>query len=140
MLVVAGSLRADSLNRKLAALAARVAGDTGATVDLASIADFAVPLYDGDAEAGDGIPPGAADFGRRIAASDAFIMASPEYNASMPGVVKNLIDWTSRIRPQPFDERHGLIMSASRYPDEPLRLSDDELLHVPIAREPQRSP
>jgi chromate reductase, NAD(P)H dehydrogenase (quinone) len=113
VLVVAASLRAESLNRRLAALAARVAADTGATVELASIADFGVPLYDGDAEAGVGIPTGAKEFGRRLAASDAFIIASPEYNASMPGVLKNLIDWTSRIRPQPFDERHGLIMSAS---------------------------
>src|SRR5207237_2192173 len=45
--------------------------------------------------------------------SDAFIVASPEYNGSMPGTFKNLIDWTSRFRPQPFDGRHGLLMSAS---------------------------
>src|SRR5687768_4561398 len=45
--------------------------------------------------------------------SDGFIIASPEYNASMPGTIKNLIDWTSRFRPQPFDGRHGLLLSAS---------------------------
>jgi len=46
-------------------------------------------------------------------ASDAFIVASPEYNASMAGKIKNLIDWASRFRPQPFDGRHGLLLSAS---------------------------
>lgn len=113
VLVLAASLRADSLNRKLAALAVRVAEQTGATVDLATMHDFDVPAYDGDAETGVGIPHGAKEFGRRLEASDAFILVSPEYNASMPGVLKNLIDWTSRLRPQPFGERHGLVMSAS---------------------------
>ena len=113
VLVLAGSLRADSLNRKLAALAARVSAQSGATVDLASMHDFDVPGYDGDGEASAGVPDGAKEFGRRLEASDAFILASPEYNASMPGVLKNLIDWTSRLRPQPFDGRHGLVMSAS---------------------------
>ena len=46
-------------------------------------------------------------------ANDAFIISSPEYNASMPGVLKNIIDWVSRFRPQPFNERHALLMSAS---------------------------
>ena len=113
VLVCAASLRAESLNRKLAALASRVAGQNGATVDVASMHDFEVPAYDGDAEGADGIPAGASEFRRRLVESDAFIIASPEYNASMPGVLKNLIDWTSRFRPQPFDERHCLLMSAS---------------------------
>ncbi len=111
--VCAASLRADALNQKLAALAARVAAATGATVDLASMREFDVPIYDGDLEAAQGIPDGAAAFQRRLIASDAFIVASPEYNASMPGGLKNLIDWTSRFRPQPFDGRHGLLLSAS---------------------------
>ena len=111
--VCAASLRAASLNKKLAALAARVAAATGATVDLASIREFDVPMYDGDFEAAHGIPEGAAAFQRRLIASDAFIVASPEYNGSMPGGLKNLIDWTSRFRPQPFDGRHGLLLSAS---------------------------
>lgn len=113
VLVLAASLRADSLNRKLAMLAAEVAAQTGAKVDLASLRDFDVPGYDGDDEATRGIPDGARELGRRLAESDAFILASPEYNGSMPGVLKNLIDWTSRLRPQPFDGRHGLLLSAS---------------------------
>ena len=113
VLVFAASLRTESLNRKLAALAARVAAENGATVDLASMRDFDVPSYDGDIDATEGIPSGAKELQRRLAENDAFIISSPEYNASMPGVLKNLIDWTSRFRPQPFDERHGLLLSAS---------------------------
>jgi chromate reductase, NAD(P)H dehydrogenase (quinone) len=113
VLVFAASLRGESLNRKLAELAARVAEQYGATVDLASMRDFDVPLYDGDVETANGIPSGAEALRSRLLASDAFILSSPEYNGSMPGTIKNLIDWTSRFRPQPFDGRHGLLMSAS---------------------------
>src|SRR5258706_9985542 len=113
VLVMAASLRDASLNRKLAELAASIAERSGANVDRASMRDFEVPLYDGDLQEGAGIPQGALDFDRRLVASDAFIFASPEYNRSMPGVIKNLIDWTSRLRPQPFDGRHGLFLSAS---------------------------
>jgi NAD(P)H-dependent FMN reductase len=90
-----------------------MAGEHGATVDLASMHDFDVPLFDGDIEADQGIPAGAQELRRRLEANDAFIVASPEYNASMSGAVKNLIDWASRFRPQPFDGRHGLLLSAS---------------------------
>lgn len=113
VLILAVSVRAGSLNRKLAELAAKIAVGAGATVDLASMRDFDVPLYDGDLQERDGIPQGALQFQRRLVASDAFIVASPEYNRSMPGAIKNLIDWTSRLRPQPFDGRHGLLLSAS---------------------------
>jgi chromate reductase, NAD(P)H dehydrogenase (quinone) len=113
VLVFGASLRADSLNRKLAALAARVAEQNGATVDHASMRDFDVPSYDGDVEKQGGIPKGAAEFKRRLDDCDAFIVSSPEYNGSMPGLFKNLIDWTSRYRPQPFDGKQGLLMSAS---------------------------
>ena len=113
VLVFAASLRAESLNRKLATLAARIAEQTGATVDLASMRDFDVPSYDGDLEAAHGIPAGAHELRRRLNETDAFIVSSPEYNGSMPGVLKNLIDWASRFRPQPFDGRHGLLLSAS---------------------------
>jgi chromate reductase len=113
VLVFAASLRAESLNSKLAVLAARVVEQAGASVDLASMGDFDVPLYDGDLEKAQNIPAGAQELQRRLLASDAFILASPEYNASMPGTIKNLIDWASRFRPQPFDGHHGLLLSAS---------------------------
>jgi len=113
VLVFAASLRAESLNRKLAALAASLAEQAGAAVDHASMRDFDVPLYDGDLEKAERIPPGAEEFRRRLLESDAFILSAPEYNGSMPGTIKNLIDWASRFRPQPFDGRHGLLISAS---------------------------
>ena len=111
--VLAASLRKDSLNRKLAELAAGVVRAQGAEVDLASMHEFDVPLYDGDSEGEVGVPAGAAAFRARLSAADGFIIASPEYNGSMPGIIKNLIDWTSRFRPQPFDGTHGLLLSAS---------------------------
>jgi NAD(P)H-dependent FMN reductase len=113
VLVFGASLRAGSLNRQLAALAARVTGESGATVDHASMRDFDVPSFDGDLEQAQGIPRGAVELKRRLLASDAFIISSPEYNGSMPGMLKNLIDWASRYRPQPFDGKHGLLLSAS---------------------------
>lgn len=113
VLIFSASLRAESLNTRLAQLAVRIAQQQGAIVDLASMRDFDVPSYDGDAEAAQGIPPGAHELQRRLLANDAFVIACPEYNASMPGVLKNAIDWVSRFRPQPFDTRHALLMSAS---------------------------
>jgi chromate reductase, NAD(P)H dehydrogenase (quinone) len=58
-------------------------------------------------------PPGAEELRRRLELVDAFIVASPEYNASIPGSLKNAIDWVSRFKPQPFNEHHGLLISAS---------------------------
>ncbi|MET9019606.1 NADPH-dependent FMN reductase [Actinopolymorpha sp. NPDC004070] len=64
-------------------------------------------------ELADGLPPGAEEFRHRLEMCDAFVIASPEHNASVPGLLKNLIDWVSRSRPQPFNERHCLLLSAS---------------------------
>lgn len=113
VLVFAASLRAESYNRKLAQMAVRAAEMFGATVDHADFREFDVPLYDGDVEKSVGIPAGAKELERRVLAADAFIIASPEYNFSVPGTLKNLIDWTSRLRPQPFDGKHALLLSAS---------------------------
>ncbi|MDQ3812640.1 MAG: NAD(P)H-dependent oxidoreductase [Armatimonadota bacterium] len=112
-LVLSASLRAESFNTRLAQLAARAIKKHGGIVDVASMADFDCPSYSQDVEERDGIPAGAAEFRRRLEANDAFVIASPEYNASMPGLLKNAIDWVSRYRPQPFNERHALLMSAS---------------------------
>jgi len=113
ILVFGASLRRASLNNRLASLAANVAERNGATVDEARMADFDCPFYDGDREAAQDFPDGVHAFCRRLKAADAFIVASPEYNASLPGVLKNLIDWTSRLRPQPFNGKQGFLISAS---------------------------
>jgi chromate reductase, NAD(P)H dehydrogenase (quinone) len=113
ILVFGASLRAESLNARLAALAAECVQTNGGTAELASMPEWDVPLFDGDLEAAEGIPAGAVRFCHRLESVDGFIIASPEYNASMPGILKNLIDWTSRHRPQPFNERHALLLSAS---------------------------
>lgn len=113
VLVLSASLRADSLNSRLAHLAGRVIAQQGSTVDSAKMAQFDSPSYDQDIEREGGLPPGPQELCRRLEASDAFVIASPEYNASMPGAIKNAIDWASRRRPQPFNGLHGLLLSAS---------------------------
>jgi NAD(P)H-dependent FMN reductase len=113
LLVFSASLRDGSLNTRLARLATRVIAEHGGTVDFAAMSDFDGPSYSQDAQTRDGTTRGAEEFRSRLEANDAFVIASPEYNASMPGVLKNAIDWTSRFRPQPFNERHALLLSAS---------------------------
>lgn len=112
-LVFSASLRAGSLNSRLANLAADTMVANGAEVNRASMADFDMPSFDSDVEAAGNFPSGAVALRERLQACDGFVISSPEYNASMPGVIKNAIDWVSRFRPQPFNELHGLLMSAS---------------------------
>lgn len=113
VLVLSASLRADSLNTRLASLVAHLVRDTGATVELARMGEFPMPLYDADAEVAEGLPAGTRALRDRLAACDAFVIASPEYNASLPGGLKNAIDWVSRAGPQPFKDKHALLVSAS---------------------------
>jgi len=90
---VAGSLRKASFNAALLRAAAARA-PAGAGVEIASIAD--IPLYDGDRESDGGVPPPVAALKDEIAAADGLLIVTPEYNNSMPGVLKNAIDWLSR--------------------------------------------
>lgn len=113
VLVLAGSSREGSVNALLAALVAGQVERSGATADLARMREFEMPAYDGDTEAAQGPPPGAAALRERLLAAQALIIASPEYNASMPGVLKNAVDWVSRFRPQPFKDKQTLLVSAS---------------------------
>ena len=112
-LVFSASLREGSLNSRLADLARSVIDSSGGTVDFASMDEFDCPSYNGDIQRDAGFPPAAEALRRRLEASDAFVIASPEYNASLPGVLKNALDWVSRFHPQPFHERHALLMAAS---------------------------
>lgn len=112
-LVFSASLRNNSLNTHLAKLTVNAIEKNGGNADFAAMEEFHCPSYNYDLELKDGIPAGAVELHKRLLANDAFIIASPEYNASMPGFLKNVIDWVSRFRPQPFNERHALLMSAS---------------------------
>ncbi len=112
-LVFSASLRSGSLNSRLARLAAATITENGAQVDFAEMKDFDAPSFNSDVEREVGLPPGAERLRQRLVSSDAFVISSPEYNASMPGVLKNVIDWVSRYSPQPFNERQGLLLSAS---------------------------
>lgn len=113
ILVLSGSARKESLNTRLANLAVEAASKFGTSTTQRTVGDFSCPGYDGDDEDLTGLPPAAISFGSALDEADAFIIACPEYNASMPGTVKNLIDWVSRLRPHPWHGKHGLIMSAS---------------------------
>jgi chromate reductase, NAD(P)H dehydrogenase (quinone) len=112
LLAFAASLRHGSFNRKLVALAAEVAREAGVEVDLADFREFDVPLYDGDLRE-QGFPAGAEELARRVRAADGLMIASPEYNYSLPGTLKNAIDWVSRMRPVPLRGKHGFLLAAS---------------------------
>lgn len=101
------------MNNRLATLAAKVAEEKGGTVEPAKMSDFECPPYDQDVEITKGLPSGAQALHDRLQSVDGFIIASPEYNASMSGVLKNTIDWVSRFRPQPFNGKQALLMAAS---------------------------
>ena len=113
ILVFSASMRHDSLNTRLAKLAVQVIEKNGVKVDFANMNEFDCSSFNQDLEINNFHPEGAEEFRKRILANDAFIISSPEYNGSMPGLLKNSIDWVSRFRPQPFNERHALLMSAS---------------------------
>ena len=93
ILGISGSLRAASFNTALLRAAQQAAGD-GIELEAATL--HGIPLYDGDAEAANGIPEAVSALKERIAASDGVLLVTPEYNNGVPGVFKNAIDWLSR--------------------------------------------
>ena len=98
ILAISGSLRSGSYNTAALRAAQEVAPE-GVTIEIASLAGL--PLYDADVQAA-GFPPETAGLGERVRAADAVLFAAPEYNYSMSGVLKNAIDWLSRLPDQPF--------------------------------------
>jgi chromate reductase, NAD(P)H dehydrogenase (quinone) len=98
ILVFAGSIRAGSFNARLAALAAKELTRAEADVSLISLADYPMPLYDGDREGESGPPVAAARLKRMFCAHHGVFIASPEYKASITPLLKNTLDWVSRVR------------------------------------------
>ena len=112
ILGICGSLRAKSFNR-LALTAAGEAMPEGMTLAIASIAD--IPLYSQDVQDA-GIPPSVTQLRDAILAADGLLIACPEYNFSVSGVLKNAIDWMSRVTPQPFQDKPAAVLSATAGP------------------------
>lgn len=119
ILVVPGSLRTGSLNARLAATAAHELAQTGVDVTRISLGDFPLPIYDGDLQTKSGVPKHAINLKRMIGAHHGVLVVTPEYNSSVPSLVKNAIDWVTRVqdahetRGQVFRERVFAIAAAS---------------------------
>jgi chromate reductase, NAD(P)H dehydrogenase (quinone) len=98
ILVFAGSVRTGSFNGRLAALAAKEFALAAAEVTLISLVDYPMPLFDGNLEAASGPPENAVKLKRMMSAHRGVFIASPEYNASLTPLLKNTLDWVSRVR------------------------------------------
>ena len=96
VLVFAGSTRTDSVNRKLAKIAAQQLERAGIPATLAELRDYPMPLYEGDREAEEGAPAEVIAFQELMRAHEALVIASPEFNGSFSALLKNLVDWVSR--------------------------------------------
>jgi NAD(P)H-dependent FMN reductase len=120
ILVIPGSLRTGSHNVKLAAAAAYEFVRAGIEVTRISLADFPLPIYDADLQAKSGIPKHAVNLKRMIGSHHGVLIVTPEYNSSVPALLKNTIDWVTRVqdphetRGQVFRERAFAIASASQ--------------------------
>jgi NAD(P)H-dependent FMN reductase len=119
ILVIPGSLRTGSHNVKLAAAAAHEFAQADADVTRISLGDFPLPIYDGDLQAKSGVPKNAVNLKRLIGAHHGVLLVTPEYNSSVPPLLKNTIDWITRvqdayeIRGQVFRQRPFAIAAAS---------------------------
>ena len=109
VLGISGSLRRGSFNTAILKAAQRLA-PADLTIEIFDLAP--IPLYNEDLRA-KGLPPAVVDLRARIAAADALLIATPEYNYSIPGVLKNAVDWASRPPDQPFEGKPLAVMGAS---------------------------
>lgn len=96
ILIFSGSIRKDSLNKKLAKNAVDAAKEIGANVTYIDLKDFPMPIYNGDMEEESGLPDNAKKLKKLFIEHDGFFIASPEYNSSISPLLKNSLDWISR--------------------------------------------
>ncbi|MCB0368074.1 MAG: NAD(P)H-dependent oxidoreductase [Bdellovibrionales bacterium] len=112
-LLFSGSFRTESLNKKLISEVDKILSkESSNQIVTADLRSLSIPVYDGDIES-KGIPDGVSQLGEMIKSAEAIIIASPEYNGSIAGPLKNTIDWVSRLRPVPFEGKPILLMGAS---------------------------
>ena len=109
VLGISGSLRADSYNTG-ALRAAQELVPVGMQITIADLSD--IPHYDQDMQS-QGVPEAVQTLSEQITQADALLFATPEYNHSIPGVLKNAIDWVSRLNPQPMADKPAALMSAA---------------------------
>lgn len=108
LLGLSGALRTNSTNTKLLREAARLFGECSYEA-----AALRLPLYDGDAEEAEGVPPAVMRLAEQIAAADAVLISTPEYNKGPSGVLKNALDWVSRTKLAPWKGKPVAVMSAA---------------------------
>jgi chromate reductase, NAD(P)H dehydrogenase (quinone) len=118
ILAFAGSLREGSLNKKVLAVAVEGAKATGGVITVVDLRDYPMPLYNADEHERNGFDANALEFQELLCEHQGLLIASPEYNGSIPGGMKNVIDWTSRKseryeRCEPFRGKHAAMITAS---------------------------
>lgn len=112
ILTFAGSARRTSINKELARIAAEAAVAQGADAAFVDLADFEMPLYHGDFERDEGIPQTALDLADLITDADGIVIASPEYNGAFSPLLKNTIDWVTRVEKGAFARPTALISAS----------------------------
>jgi Predicted flavoprotein len=114
VLVICGSLRKGSYNAALTRALPELAPPDMKLITAPPIGSF--PLYNADVQDASGFPAPVNELAEAIRAADGVLFVTPEYNWSMPGVLKNAIDWVSRLKDQPFKEKPVAIQSCSQGP------------------------
>ncbi len=108
LVTISGSLRRGSYNRMLLQQALKAFGPADVTE-----ADISFPLYDGDLETAEGVPAKVNAFAGQISNADGIVISSPEYNKGITGVLKNALDWVSRVEGMPLKGKPTVVMSAN---------------------------
>ncbi len=101
LMFFAGSAREGSHNKRLARLGHKIAEANGIEATFADLADYHMPIYHGDLEASEGVPERAEAFKALLGQHDGVMIVTPEYNASIPALLKNTLDWVTRVRAEP---------------------------------------
>ena len=113
ILAFSASARRESLNRKFLATAVQLTREAGGDVTLLDLNEYVLPLYHGDLEDAEGLPPNAAKLMDLITQHDALLIASPEYNSMITPLLKNTLDWCTRGDDNPFVGKVAAVLSAS---------------------------